>query len=163
MPKQKSDRGLQKFACLAAIFVPFETAGMLLYQLSGLSISRPTIWGWVQTVGRQMMENLEAELTALQKGVAPEIEAIRAPEAAETLLMGADGVMVPFRSQRKTLCGITKWCEVKVAIFARLSHGRTRTGKAITRLHRHRVAAVLGDVDELSERMWLEALKQGIR
>jgi hypothetical protein len=44
---QKSDQGLQKIACLTAIFVPFETAGMLLLQLSGVSISGQTIWGWV--------------------------------------------------------------------------------------------------------------------
>lgn len=162
-PQQKSDHGLQKMACLAAIFVPFETAGMFLRQLSGVSISSQTIWAWVQTGGRQMMESLEAELTALQKGAEPETEALCAQEAAETLLMGADGVMAPFRPQAKTACGKTRWREVKVAIFARLSKGCTRTGKVTTRLHRRRVAAVLGDVDELSERMWLEALKQGLR
>ncbi len=32
-PNQKSDSGLQQMACLAAIFVPFETAAMLLGQL----------------------------------------------------------------------------------------------------------------------------------
>jgi len=30
-------------------------------------------------------------------------------------------------------------------------------------LHRHRVVAVLGDIDDLSERMWLEGLKQGLK
>lgn len=160
---QKSDQGLQKIACLTAIFVPFETAEMLLLQLSGVSISGQTIWGWVQTVGQQMMEKLDAELTALETGTEPEIEAISAQEVAETLLMGADGVMVPFRPKEKTATGRTQWREIKVAIFARLTKGFTRAGKAITRLHRHRVAAVLGNVDELSERMWLEALKQGIK
>lgn len=160
---QKSEQGLQKVACLAAIFVPFETAGMLLWQLSGVRISGQTIWGWVQTVGQQMMESLEAELTALKTGAEPEVEAMSVQEAAETLLMGADGVMVPFRPQEKTAAGKTQWREIKVAIFARLTKSFTRAGKAITRLHRHRVAAVLGSVDELSERMWLEALKQGIK
>ena len=162
-PNQKSDSGLQQMACLTAIFVPFETAGMLLRQLSGVSISSQSIWAWVQMVGRQMMESLEAELTALKDGAEPEREALSAQEAAEPLLLGADGVMVPFRPQEKTACGKTRWREVKVAIFARLSKGCTRTGKVTTRLHRRRVAAVLGDVDELSERMWLEALKQGIK
>jgi len=162
-PNQKSDSGLQKIACLAAIFVPFETAEMLLLQMSGASISSQTIWGWVQTVGQQMMESLDAELESLKSGAEPKVEAISAQEAAETLLMGADGVMVPFRPQEKTAAGKTKWREIKVAIFARLTKGYTRAGKAITCLHRHRVAAVLGNVDELSERMCLEALKQGIK
>lgn len=77
--------------------------------------------------------------------------------------MGADGVMVPFRPQAKTAEGKTKWREVKVAIFARLGKVRTRVGKLVPRLHRHRVTAVLGDIDDLSERMWLESLKQGVK
>ena len=159
---QKSDSNLQQIACLVAIFVPFETAEMLLSQLSGVYVSSQTIWEWVQTVGQTMMHNLEDELTALKNGDLPEPEAMSAEEMAQPLLMGADGVMVPFRRQEKTLQGKTKWREVKVAIFARLVKGQTRDGKAVTRLHHHRVAAVLGDVDELSERMWLEALKQRI-
>jgi hypothetical protein len=77
--------------------------------------------------------------------------------------MGADGVMVPFRPQAKTPAGKTKWREVKVAIFARLGQVRTRAGKLMPRLNRHRVVAVLGDIDDLSELMWLEALKQGLK
>lgn len=161
-PNQKSDSGLQQIACLTAIFVPFETAALLLRQLSGVSVSSQTIWEWVQMVGQQMMEKLEAELTALKEGTEPEMEALSAQEAAETLLQGADGVMAPFRPQAKSAYGKTKWREVKVAIFTRLRQGCTRAGKVVTRLHRHRVAAVLGDVDELSERMWLEALKQAV-
>jgi len=71
--------------------------------------------------------------------------------------------MVPFRPQAKTPEGKTKWREVKVAIFVRLGQVRTRAGKLMPRLHRHRVVAVLGDIDDLSERMWLEGLKQGIK
>jgi hypothetical protein len=52
---------------------------------------------------------------------------------------------------------------VKVAIFARLGQVRTRAGKFVPRLHHHRVAAVLGDTDDLSKRMWLESLKQGVK
>jgi hypothetical protein len=77
--------------------------------------------------------------------------------------MGADGVMVPFRPQAKTTAGKTKWREVKVAIFARLGQVRSRAGKLLPRLHHHRVVAVLGDIDDLSERMWLEGLKQGLK
>jgi hypothetical protein len=160
---QKSDLGLQQAACLLAIFVPYETGAMLLKQLTGIEVSGQAIWEWVQSVGQRMMKSLEAELEALAAGEVPETEAIRAEIAAQTLLTGADGVMVPFRPQAKTAAGKTKWREVKVAIFARLGQVRTRAGKLMPRLHHHRVVAVLGDIDDLSERMWLEALKQGLK
>jgi hypothetical protein len=160
---QKSDSGLKQVACLVAIFVPYETAAMLLKQLTGIEVSTQAIWGWVQSVGERMIKSLEEELEALAAGELPEAEAMSAEIAAQTLLMGADGVMVPFRPQAKTAEGKTKWREVKVAVFARLGKVRTRAGKLIPRLHHHRVAAVLGDIDDLSERMWLEALKQGVK
>ena len=160
---QKSDSGLKQVACLVAIFVPYETAAMLLKQLTGIEVSTQAIWGWVQSVGDRMIKSLEGELEALAAGELPEAEAMSAEIAAQTLLMGADGVMVPFRPQAKTAEGKTKWREVKVAVFARLGKVRTRAGKLIPRLHHHRVAAVLGDIDDLSERMWLEALKQGVK
>jgi hypothetical protein len=160
---QKSDSGLQQVACLVAIFVPYETAVMLLKQLTGIEVSSQAIWEWVQSVGERMMKSLEGELEALAAGELPEAEAMSAKIAAQTLLMGADGVMVPFRPQAKTAEGKTKWREVKVAIFVRLGKVRTRAGKLIPRLHHHRVAAVLGDIDDLSERMWLESLKQGVK
>ncbi len=160
---QKSDNGLQQVACLVAIFVPYETAEMLMKQLTGIKVSSQTIWEWVQSAGERMMKSLEGELEALAAGKLPETEAMSAEIAAQTLLMGADGVMVPFRPQAKTAEGKTKWREVKVAIFARLGKVRTRAGKLIPRLHHHRVAAVLGDIDDLSERMWLESLKQGVK
>lgn len=160
---QKSDKGLQQVACLVAIFVPYETAEMLMEQLTGIKVSSQAIWEWVQSAGERMMKSLEGELAALAAGRLPEAEAISAEIAAQTLLLGADGVMVPFRPQAKTAKGKTKWREVKVAILARLGTVRTRAGKMIPRLHHHRVAAVLGDIDALSERMYLESLKQGLQ
>ena len=159
---QKSATGLQRAACLVAIFVPFETAAMLLQQLTGMDVSGQAIWVWVQSAGRQMMQSLAAELAALAAGELPEVEAMSAEIAGQTLLMGADGVMAPFRPQAGTAKGKTKWREVKVAIFARLDRLPTRAGKPVAGLHRHRVAAVLGDTDALAERMWLESLKQGV-
>ncbi len=160
---QKSDVGLQQAACLVALFVPFETAAMLLKQLTGIDISGQAIWEWVQAAGERMMKSLEVELKALAVGELPETEAMSAEIAAQTLLTGADGVMVPFRPQAQTAVGKTRWREVKVAIFARLGTVYTRAGKKTPRLHRHRVAAVLGNIDDLSERMWLEGLKQGVK
>jgi hypothetical protein len=160
---QKSGSGLQQAACLVAIFVPYETAAMLLKQLTGSQVSGQAIWEWVQSVGQRMMKSLTAELEALAAGELPEAEAMSAEIAAQTRLMGADGVMVPFRPQAKTAEGKTKWREVKVAILARLGQVPTRAGKLIPRLDHHRVTAVLGSIDELSERMWLESLKQGVK
>lgn len=160
---QKSDVGLQQVACLVAIFVPFETAAMLLKSMTGIEISSQAIWMWVQLAGQRMMRRLEAELEALAAGKEPETEAMSTDTAAQPLLIGADGVMAPFRPQAKTAAGKTKWREVKVAIFARLGTRRTRSGKQVPHLHHHRVAAVLGDIDDLAERMWLEGLKQGVR
>jgi len=162
-PNQKSDNGLRQAACLIAVFVPFETASMLLQQLAGIDVSSQAIWEWVQSVGQRMMKSLEAELESLAAGELPEVESMSAEVAAQALLTGADGVMVPFRPQTGTSAGKTRWREVKVAIFARLGTVCTRAGKKIPRLHRHRVAAVLGDIDDLSERMWLEGLKQGVK
>ena len=52
---------------------------------------------------------------------------------------------------------------IKVGVLARLCQHRTRTGKVVTRLHQRRVVAVLGDIDALRSRLWLEAVRQGIR
>ncbi len=108
---QKSDGGLQRVACLLAIFVPYGSAAMLLKQLTGIEVSSQAIWGWVQSVGQRMMKTLEAELESLAVGQLPEAETMSAEIAAQTLLMGADGVMVPFRPQAKTAEGKTKWRE----------------------------------------------------
>lgn len=161
-PNQKSDKGLQRIACLLAIFVPFTTAETLLGQLLGIQVSHQTIWTWVQGAGERIMAGLEEELAALERGELPEREALSATTLAETLLIGGDGVMVPFRPQAKTACGKTKWREVKVGIFARLRRVQTRAGKTVTRLHHHRVTAVLGDIDAFSSRMWLEGVKQSV-
>jgi len=77
---QKSDNGLQQIACLAAVFVPYEIATMLLNQLGGITISSQAIWEWVQVSGKKMMRQLEAELSALQDGKLPEIETMSAEE-----------------------------------------------------------------------------------
>ena len=54
------------------------------------------------------------------------------------------------------------WREVKVAVLARLSERITRTGKQTSHLVQRRLVAVLGSIDDLSLRLWLEATWQGI-
>src|SRR2546428_12729796 len=70
--------------------------------------------------------------------------------------------MVPFRPTGGQPTGKTRWHEVKVGVLARLGQHRTRTGKVITRLRQRRLVAVLGDIEALQPRVWLEAVRQGI-
>jgi len=70
--------------------------------------------------------------------------------------------MVPFRRENGTPKGRTRWREVKVAILARLGRRTTRTGEPVTHLERRRLVAVLGDIDALRPRLWLEAVRQGV-
>jgi hypothetical protein len=48
-------------------------------------------------------------------------------------------------------------------VLARLGRHTTRTGKSVARLHQRRLVAVFGDIEALQERLWCEALRQGIR
>jgi len=109
------------------------------------------------------MQTLQEHLQALAHGDLPVPEALAADLAAAPLVLGADGVMVPFRPTGGQPTGQTRWQEIKVGVFARLGQHRTRTGKVVTRLYHRRLVAVLGDVDALKPRLWLEAVRQGIR
>ena len=64
------------------------------------------------------------------------------------------GVVV---KKMNTLGGQTLWREVKVAILARLEQGINSKGKPISQLHHRRLVAVLGDIETLKPRLWLEA------
>jgi hypothetical protein len=117
----------------------------------------------VQASGQRALQRLNQELEQLALGQEPEAEAL-SPEAADLpLLAGADGVMVPFRPEAGSPKGRTLWREVKVAILARLKRYPHRAGEEVTRLERRRLVAVLGDIDALSPRVWLEAVRQGVR
>lgn len=162
-PHQQTSRELQQAACALAVFVPFATAATLLHQLLGIGIGGTTLWQWVQAAGRLAQEQLEAELKQLAQGVEPALEAAAAALEQLPLLVGADGVMVPFRPQGGQPRGKTRWREVKVGILARLASGCNRAGQVLTRLRQRRLVAVLGEVEQLEERLWLEALRQSLR
>jgi len=159
---QKTEKRLQQIGILLAIFVPFESASILMNQLLGIKVSSTSIWNWVQSKGRLCMDQLEAELKALNEGELPEADMWDREVHDLTMLVGADGVMVPFRPKNGSAKGKTHWREVKIGIFARLQEQRNRAGQWATRLSHHRVVAVLGDIDALAIRMRLEALKQSI-
>src|SRR5712691_8840188 len=109
------------------------------------------------------MEHLQADLAAVARGDEPTPEPLTAEQAALPLVLGADGVMVPLRPNAGAPRGKIRWREVKVGVLARLGQHRTRSGKVVTRLHQRRLVAVLGDVEALKPRLWLEAVRQGIR
>jgi hypothetical protein len=108
------------------------------------------------------MEQLHEQLQALAQGHLPTEEPLAAELAAAPLLLGADGVMVPFRPAGGSPRGKTAWHEIKVGVLARLGRHITRTGKVVARLQQRRLVAVFGDIDALQRRLWLEAQRQGI-
>jgi hypothetical protein len=162
-PQQRTSGELQHLGCALAVFVPFATAATLLGWASGVAVSPRAVWGWVQAAGGRAMAQLHAQLQAVATGHLPTEEPLAAELVAAPLLMGADGVMVPFRPEGGQPQGKTAWHEVKVGVLARLGGHRTRTDKVVTRLQQRRLVAVFGDSEALEERLWCEALRQGIR
>jgi hypothetical protein len=161
-PQQRTSGELQHLGCALAVFVPFATAARLLGWYSGGSVSPQAVWGWVQAAGQRAMQTLQDHLRALAHGDLPAPEALAADLVAAPLVLGADGVMVPFRPMGGLPTGKTRWQEIKVGVLARLGQHRTRSGKGVTRLHQRRLVAVLGDIEALKPRLWLEAVRQGI-
>ena len=159
---QRTGAEVQWMGCLLAVFVPYETACRLLRQLTGVSLAAGTVWTWVQQVGQRVMAQLAEERQELAAGTLPPAESLAAERAALPLVMGADGVMVPFRPHPGTPTGKTRWREIKVAILARLGERLTRHGQRVIRLCQRRLVAVLGTIDDLTPRLWLEAVRQGV-
>ena len=162
-PYQRTSGELQALGCALAVFVPFATAARLLGWYCGSIVSSRAVWGWVQAAGHHAMECLQAELATVAQGHEPPPEPLAAAQAALPLALGADGVMVPFRPEGGKPQGKIRWREIKVGVLARLDQHRTRTGHRVLRLLQRRLVAVLGDIEMLAPRLWLEALRQGIR
>jgi hypothetical protein len=161
-PHQRTSGELQLLGCALAVFVPFATAARLLSWYSGGTVSPRAVWCWVQTAGQRAMDTLQAQLAAVAHGDLPPEEPLAAELTSAPLVMGADGVMVPFRPEAGEPRGKTRWREIKVGVLARLGQHRTRTGTVVTRLSHRRLVAVLGDIEVLKPRLWLEAVRQGI-
>jgi hypothetical protein len=162
VPYQQTSWEVQRLACLLSVVMPFSLACDILSQLTGVTVCPKTVWNWVQGWGERAMAHLQKQLDALAEGEFPNEASMSADEHALPLLVGADGVMVPFRPNKGTAKGKTRWREVKVGILARLTHTVSHTGTSVCRLVRRRVVAVLGDIDALRPRLWREALRQGI-
>ena len=161
-PYQRTSLEVKWLACALAVFVPFEIAAVLLELLTGVKVEGKSIWSWVQQSGQRAMTRLEVQLEALTQGSLPDEAAMTVTTKSLPLLLGADGVMTPFRPQAGSAKGKTVWREVKVGIVVRLGQRLTKTGQQVTHLTQRRLVAVLGDIDELSSRLWLEAVRQGV-
>lgn len=158
---QQTSMELKKIGSSLAIFVAYETAANLMKQIIGIEVSSSSIWQWVQTSGKQAKQWLEKEILEMAEGQMPQPEQIEAI-AQLPIIMGADGVMVGFRPNGGSPKGKTIWHEVKIGIIARLKKQTNRVGQIVQRLTQRRLVGVLGNIDELSKRLTLEAHKQSI-
>jgi len=161
-PYQRTSLEVKWLGSALAVFVSFETAAVLLRLLTGVKVGPKSLWLWVQEAGQQAIAQLQAQLKALAQDSLPAEEMRAAEIEALPLLIGADGVLVPFRPDGGKSKGKTVWREVKVGILARLSTQVNKTDQRITRLKQRRLVAVLGDIDALKPRLWLEAIRQGL-
>jgi hypothetical protein len=160
-PQQRTSTELKRVACVLAVFVPYGIAAVLLKTLCGIEVSHGAIWDWVQWAGKDAMHRLEQELVQLRDHL-PDADALSTAMAQLPLVLGGDGVMVPFRPQAGSAQGNNVWREVKVGIVARVGQRVTRTGRTVSVLARRRLVAVLGTIDEFQPRLWLSAVKEGL-
>lgn len=161
-PYQKHSSELKQMAIILAVFVPYNIASSLLKTITGIEICPKTVWNWVQWAGRQVTEKLQVELDNLENGHKPEQENIEPEISLLPMLIGGDGVMVPFRPKSGTAEGKRERKEVKAGIISRIMKKTTKKGKEISVTVRRRLTAVLGDITELQSRLWLDSLKEGI-
>jgi hypothetical protein len=123
---------LIKMSCLLAVFVPYEISSKILKQLIGVSICANTIWNWVQNKGRDVMNKVQEELNRLESGEMRVPEKIDQTISDLPMVIGADGVFVPFRPQEESPKGKTVWYEVKIGIIGRIGKRLNSKGKEVS-------------------------------
>ena len=156
-PHQLSSSELMEFGCLLAVFLPYGIATQLLSHFLGIKVDPMSIWNWVQLFGQKAMDQLESQLTTFQSGESIDPEKMEDFIATLMALMGADGVFVPFRPDGGRPHGKTVFYEVKVGIITRIRERINKTGDVVTALVQRRLVAVLGDSEQLTQRLQLEA------
>lgn len=161
-PYQQTSVELMRLGCLLGVFLPFGLAVHLLEQLSGVSISDAAVWQWVQHCGGQQMAQVQVEVNHWQQGSKPPVDVIDEETAMLPLLIGADGVTVPFRPHPKSSKGKIVYQEIKVALLTRLGNRIKPSGETVTQLVQRRLVALRGTVDDLQPRLELEAHRQQI-
>jgi hypothetical protein len=128
LPNQKTGQSLKQAACLLAVFVSYETAAILLSNLTGITVSSTSILNWVQVAGELASADIQQKIDALSEGNLP--ESLLENFEKMLLAIGADGVMVPFRPNGGSPSGKTVWREVKIGIIAWLQKKVNSTGPA---------------------------------
>ena len=161
-PNQRTGTEVKYPGCLLAVFAPYKIAESLPGNLFCVSVSDGAIWNWVREAGGKAVRKLETELEQLRNGEKPEEDGLIAQIENLPLIVGADGVMVPFRPNGGSPEGKTAWHEVKVGIVARMGRRINKKGKEVSVMVRRRVVAVLGKVDEFEPFLWLLSVKEGI-
>jgi hypothetical protein len=161
-PYQQTSVELMRIGCLLVVFVPFEIAVGLLRQLSGTSLSDSTVWQWVQHYGHEAMMQEQTQLQQWHEGTKPPLEPLEAPMATLALLIGADGVTVPFRPHPRSAKGKIVYQEIKVTLLARWGTRIKRSGEQVGQLMQRRLVAVRGTIYDLQVRLQLETHRQGI-
>lgn len=92
----------------------------------------------------------------------PQLEPIPENILQLPLIIGADGVLAPFRPNGGSPFGKIVWQEVKVGILARLESYINRRGESTSKLKQRRLVAVRGTIESLKPRLRLEAIRQGL-
>jgi hypothetical protein len=108
------------------------------------------------------MRELQRHLEGLESGKVPDKD-VDPTVAAFPLVLGADGVMVPFRPCKASASGRTVLREVKVGVVSRLAQEIRRGHRLVTRLAARRLVAVLGDIDAVQIRLRWMAITQGLQ
>jgi hypothetical protein len=157
-PYQKTSWEVMRLSCLLAVFLPYELSSKLFFTFTGIVLSPKTIWNWVQIVGKKAKERLIEQLENLSVEEVCE----HLLQKAELLLIGSDGVMVPFRPDGGSPAGKTQWKEVKIGVVAWLEKRMTRKGKSVWRVVCRRVVGILGGPLDIQQRLWWAALREGI-
>ncbi len=159
-PRQRASNELRQIACLLSVFVPFETSSKILEIVVKLSIPAKTIYNWCQYFGSLAYNEKLWELHCQEQGLKGFQESISEDILSLPLVIGGDGVMVPFRPNEGSAKGPIVWKEVKVGVFSRISTSVNKQGKKISKLVQRRLVAVLGNIELFQKHMQLEAYKQ---
>jgi hypothetical protein len=161
-PYAQTSVELVRLGCLLALFLPYGLAVEILQQLCGVRLSDAVLWQWVQQYGKQAQESVNTQLQDWQQGNQPDLAPLSAALAALPLLIGADGVSVPFRPQVGSPKGKIVYQEIKVALLVRLGSRLKRSGERVSQLLHRRIVAVRGDIEALQGQLQLETHRQSI-
>lgn len=161
-PRQRTSNELRQIACLLSVFVPFETSSKILEIVAKLSIPAKTIYNWCQHFGSLAYNENQWELHCQEQGLKGFQESISEDILSLPLVIGGDGVMVPFRPNEGNAKGSIVWKEVKVGVFSRIKTSVNKQGEKISKLVQRRLVAVLGNIELFQKHMQLEAYKQRV-